>query len=356
MGKTTKELALQASGQGSIPSFHFTTSETDAPFDAWRSLLEILFDSRPTKSSGLSTFQADLLVHHFGTFLLCRSIADGGRYRRTKARLDWDDLDHIIVSCVLRGRVALTTPAFRRLRPGDVAVLDLSAPVAFVMRAAEAVHLIVPRALLPASVAPVQPIPGRVLSPDTAMGIFVRRVVEALAEAACHFGPNEVNSIGTSVPDLLASCLGPSDAVATTGRKGDLGRRSRRYIEENLHRRDLTSSRLTHELGVSRSQLFRQFETTGGVESYIRRRRLRRCLLALRDPRLADRRIGDVAYDMGFADEAHFSRLFRQAFGLSPRAARDAARQKGGSAAEGMFQPFTAGTSFSDWVMELRAV
>ncbi|MGY3619359.1 helix-turn-helix domain-containing protein [Bradyrhizobium sp. USDA 10063] len=233
-------------------------------------------------------------------------------------------------------------------------MLDLSTPVAFVMEAAEAVHLIVPRASLPASVAPVQPIHGRILTQGTAMGVFVRRVVEALAAAARHFGSNEVIAVGASIPDLLASCLGPSDVLSATERKDNLGRRLRRFIEENLHRKDLTPSRLTRELGISRSQLFRQFETMG-VEAYIRQRRLRRSLLALCDPRHAHRRIGDIAYDMGFADEAHFSRMFRQAFGLSPRAAREAARQADSSAADGMFRPFTAGNSFSDWVMELRA-
>ncbi|KRR13482.1 hypothetical protein CQ12_40605 [Bradyrhizobium jicamae] len=341
-------------GKSPIPSFHFTTSETDAPFDAWQSLVEILFESHPSKkTSESSTFQADLLAYHFGTFLLCRSIADGGRYRRTTARLAWDDLDHIIISCIQRGRVAWSTPAFRRLRPGDVAVLDLSTPVAFAFEAVEAVHLIVPRAALPASVAPVQPIHGRVLPENTAMGVFVGKVVEALSAAARHFGPSEVIAVGTSIPDLLASCLGPSDVLTSTGPKENRGRRLRRYIEENLHRKDLTSSRLTRELGISRSQLFRQFQATG-VEAYIRRRRLRRSLKSLCDPRCADRRIGDIAYNMGFADESHFSRTFRQAFGLSPRAARAAARQADSSAAEGTFRPFSGGT-FSDWVVELRA-
>lgn len=352
MEELPDNLARPAGGQGAIASFHFATAGIDSPFDAWRSLLNVLFDSLPPKASPSTGFQANLIVYHFGTFLLCRSIAVGGRYRRTEARLAWNDLDHIVVSCLLRGGIALTSPATRRLRPGDVAVLDLSAPMAFAMSAAEGMHLIMPRTLLPASMAPVYPVIGRILAQNTAMAIFIRGILEALGEAALRLSPGEVIALGASVPDLLASCLGPLASVPSTEAKGDLGRRLRRHIEENLHRSDLTPSRLTHDLHVSRSQLYRQFEKSGGVEAYIRRRRLRRCLLTLCDSRHADRRIGDIAYEMGFADEAHFSRLFRRAFGLSPRGARSAARQDGPELG-GLFRPSNDGASFGDWLTAL---
>ncbi len=355
MKEITDDLTRPAGEQGVIASFHFTTTGIESPFDAWRSLLNILFDSLPSKTPPSSTFQANLIVHHFGTFLLCRSGALGGRYRRTETRLAWNDLDHIVISCLQRGGIALTSPATRRLRPGDVAVLDLSAPMAFAMTAAEGMHLIVPRTLLPVSMAPVHPMTGRILTQDSAMAIFIRGILEALAEAALRLSPGEVIALGASVPDLLAACLGPAAVVSSSEAKGNLGRRLRRHIEENLHRSDLTPSRLTHDLRVSRSQLYRQFEKSGGVEAYIRRRRLRRCLLTLCDPRHADRRIGDIAYEMGFADEAHFSRLFRRSFGLSPRGARAAARQDGPDLS-GLFHPNTSSTSFGDWLTTLGTI
>ncbi|MBY5413638.1 hypothetical protein HFO98_35880 [Rhizobium leguminosarum] len=131
-----------------------------------------------------SPFKANLVVHHFGTFLLCHSVVDGGRYRRTPARLAHDDIDHIVVSCLQRGAVTLARPAARKLLPGDVAVLDLSAPVGFGVKAAEAMHLILPRTLLPTTVAPAQPAGGRILAGDAAMGILIRKCLEALCEAA----------------------------------------------------------------------------------------------------------------------------------------------------------------------------
>ncbi|MGY5810085.1 helix-turn-helix domain-containing protein [Rhizobium sp. LEGMi198b] len=355
---TSDELTSATSGESAVPSFHFATAGNRFPFEAWRSLLIVLFDSFLPDKSPSGGFEASLIVHHFGTFLLCRSVVDGGRYRRTPARLAHDDIDHIVISCLLRGAVTLAPPAARRLCPGDVAVLDLSAPMAFAMKAAETMHLILPRTLLPSAVAPVQPIPGRILTKDAAMGIILRTFLEALCGAARSLSAGELLALGASVPDLLASSLGPGAAVTPRDARGNLSRRLRRHIEENLHRRDLSPAGLTRELGVSRSQLYRQFGTEGGVETYIRRRRLRRCLLILCDPRHADRRIADIAYEMGFADEAHFSRLFRRAFGLSPRAARTAARLgEGPGVGEGLglgtLLPPPGGASFARWLTGL---
>jgi len=334
--------------QDVLASLSFTASDTDSPFDAWRSLLGVLFDVLAPKNRTSGSFEASFTVHHLGTFLLCRSIADGGRYGRTEARLNWDEYDHIVVSCVVSGGIALAGSS-KRLRPGDVAVFDLSAPVSFATTAVEALHLVVPRIALPASVAPMHAASCRILRRDSAMGILLRRILEALAEAARRFHPVEVVALEASLPDLLASCLGPAAAVLSTGDKGNLGRRLRRHIEENLHRGNLTPSDLARDFGMSRSQLFRQFESSGGIETYIRRRRLRRALHRLCDPRHANRRIGEIAYEIGFSDEAHFSRLFSRTFGQSPRSVRASARQ-GGS---GPLFPKSEGASFGGWLGEL---
>nr|WP_246098027.1 helix-turn-helix transcriptional regulator [Streptomyces botrytidirepellens] len=53
--------------------------------------------------------------------------------------------------------------------------------------------------------------------------------------------------------------------------------------------------------------------------AWIRHRRLERCRLALANPRLNARPIQAIATRWGFTDPAHFSRLFRAAYGIPPR-------------------------------------
>jgi AraC-like DNA-binding protein len=341
-----------ASALGAVVSLRCSAGSGSASFEAWRALLLVLFDGTLSRSFPSSSFESDLIVQHFGTFLLCKSFASGGRYRREPSRLVWDDLDHVVVSCLLSGSIALGG-AVGRLRPGDVTIVDLSSPANFVLAAAEALHLIVPRMALPSAVVSAAPAPCRIFARETAMGMFIRGVIETLFQASRYFNAVEMLALGAYVPELLGWCLGTSPVASSARGKGDLGRRLRRYIEENLNRTDLTSSRLMHEIGVSRSQLYRQFEANGGVDAYIRRRRLRRSLQALIDPRRADRRIGEIAYDMGFADEAHFSRLFRQTYGQSPRDIRSTVRQGGSRSVDEPPIPSGDEASFAGWLLAL---
>jgi AraC-like DNA-binding protein len=60
------------------------------------------------------------------------------------------------------------------------------------------------------------------------------------------------------------------------------------------------------------------------VGTHIRRRRLERCRAELADPLHAGERVTEIALRWGFNDMPHFSRVFRAAFGASPRDYRSA--------------------------------
>jgi AraC-like DNA-binding protein len=64
----------------------------------------------------------------------------------------------------------------------------------------------------------------------------------------------------------------------------------------------------------------------GGVSNYVQEQRLGRAYAELSNPARDHRRIYEVAFDVGFSSEAHFSRAFRSMFGLSPSDVRARAR------------------------------
>jgi AraC-like DNA-binding protein len=76
------------------------------------------------------------------------------------------------------------------------------------------------------------------------------------------------------------------------------------------------SSELESITGLTRYELARQFRTMLGTSPH--RYLLMRRLALARDLIHAARPLVDVACEAGFADQAHFTRVFRSAFGLTP--------------------------------------
>jgi AraC-like DNA-binding protein len=78
-------------------------------------------------------------------------------------------------------------------------------------------------------------------------------------------------------------------------------------------------------------------ETTGRTFSeHQLDRRLARVEQILRDPRHAQRRIADIAFEVGFRDLSYFNRVFRRKYGATPTDIRHAAvyRRLGGDDAK----------------------
>lgn len=61
-----------------------------------------------------------------------------------------------------------------------------------------------------------------------------------------------------------------------------------------------------------------------GISEWIRHRRLARCAADLRDGSQDHLPITEIAFRWGFSDAAHFSRAFKQQFGVAPRDYRGA--------------------------------
>jgi transcriptional regulator GlxA family with amidase domain len=95
------------------------------------------------------------------------------------------------------------------------------------------------------------------------------------------------------------------------------------YIERHLQDPLLTTQSIAEAHFVSVRQLQKVFETDGAsVSALVRTRRLERCRRDLADPFLGDVPLAVIGQRWGFGDPAHFSRLFRSAYGESPRGYR----------------------------------
>ncbi len=102
--------------------------------------------------------------------------------------------------------------------------------------------------------------------------------------------------------------------------------RLKNYILTHLRDPELSVPRAAAAIGISpryASDLMATEQTS--FRSYVQLQRLERCKRDLSDPAHMARHISDIAFGWGFNDLAHFSRVFKQKFGASPREWRERA-------------------------------
>ncbi|QXJ21342.1 helix-turn-helix domain-containing protein [Actinomadura graeca] len=97
------------------------------------------------------------------------------------------------------------------------------------------------------------------------------------------------------------------------------------YLRAHLTDPVLTPQRIAHVHNISLRSLYRLCEDGGlSLEQWIIRRRLEGARRDLTGPEHAHRTIDAIARSWGFTSHTHFTRRFRQAYGLTPRAWRNA--------------------------------
>jgi AraC-like DNA-binding protein len=97
------------------------------------------------------------------------------------------------------------------------------------------------------------------------------------------------------------------------------------YISQHLADPDLGAERIAQAMFISVRQVYKLWETEPrSLGQWILERRLDAARQELTSPRGRNQTIAAIARRWGFADSTHFSRRFRQAFGMSPREWRHA--------------------------------
>lgn len=91
----------------------------------------------------------------------------------------------------------------------------------------------------------------------------------------------------------------------------------RELVEKNLENSELSIHDLTHELALSRVQLYRKTMALTGQSptDLVRHIRLKKAAVLLSNP---DHNVSETAYAVGFSNLSYFAKSFKQVYGLTP--------------------------------------
>ncbi|MCS0495567.1 helix-turn-helix transcriptional regulator [Ancylobacter sp. MQZ15Z-1] len=300
--------------------FATTDLRPDDQFEAFRAAYEPIKDIRPVAGDD-GAFDVSQRIWPLGKLVLTSTTLPGRGHALRWQHWERAVLDHwyVILPCrFVDGQAVHREPA---MRPR---IHSLARPLAAQMPDDGALALYIPRDLFASSMLDEMldvPLEG-------AAGALLADMMLALDRRLPELDPAGLDHVVEALRCFVAACASPSaDRRAAAQAPIDLAllERARRLIRRRLAELDLSPDAICRELGVSRSRLYRLFEPLGGISSYVRRQRLMQTRHALLDT--ADGRpINRIAEQWGFADASVFSRSFRQEFGLSPKAAREAGR------------------------------
>lgn len=209
------------------------------------------------------------------------------------------------------------------LQPGDMAIYDATRPHRLqCSHNFSKIILAIPRTLLRERLAGVESCMALRIPGNVGMGAVTSTFLQSSASQASALDVNTFSALSEQALELLTLALAsvrPQSINLSRSRSISLNL-VKDFIENHLSDSTLDSRMIAAGVRLSVryiNDLFRDEQTS--VMRYVWRRRLEHCRKALQNPALDTLQISEIAYRWGFNDLSHFSRVFRQRFGFSPR-------------------------------------
>jgi AraC-like DNA-binding protein len=251
------------------------------------------------------------------------------RVRRTPRLIARGEDEYLVVKLLVKG-VAMVEQDGREvhLHPGEIVFCDLTRPMGIEFpHPFQTKSLVLPRRLLDLGEPDLQRLAATPIRPDTTLGSLLSPFLTRLVDTAATY-PSAIGEVlARHTVDLLTVLVGErlhEEVGDTSSAARVLLPRIQVFIDRHLADPDLTPEVLARAHHISVRYLHRLFETEDvTVGRWIQRRRLQECRRELARREAAGRTIAAVARQWGFASAAHFSRVFRAAYGMSPAEWRD---------------------------------
>lgn len=329
---TVAETAMNAALPAEQPEIWTTHALPPArQFEAWREVIVDAHLSWDIPKITCERFPAHMHQHRVDGLRLtdCTASAEVSG-TRARAQIAHDDEAYLTVVMIAQGSETLRFGEDRELRltEGMFTLWDSTRPVAFKTGdSLRQMSLLVPEAQLLRRMPRVRDLVGRPMDGRHGVGGLFIDHFKALMRRMGELPAGSRHDVLDTTLDLLTLCLSEQPTLPPPRLRRVMLEQVQRHIETRLADPSLSVSSLARAFGMTERNLHKLFEETGvTVSAHIRARRLAMCRRDLEGTTLAARQIGEIASHWGFADASHFSKVFRAAYGVSPKEFRDQAQ------------------------------
>jgi len=269
---------------------------------------------------GAAAFDGALKFDRMGGIGISTCVCGPCKITRTRQDIARDSIDDYILGIRLEGRTVVEQDGWTTMfEPGTAVLHDTARPLsAEYLDHSKSLYFMIPRKAIEARLGTRVRLTKRISENGAVAGVM-SDFLRSLAARVDDLGQEVHGRLGEQAVDLIAlGFVEPSDINSHSTRATTL-LRLKSEIDTRLADPALRPSNAAAAAGISiRYANALLAEEGSSLERYILQRRLERCRGALQDPRQRHRMIGDIALSWGFSDHSHFTRRFRDTFGMTP--------------------------------------
>jgi AraC-like DNA-binding protein len=309
-------------------SFSTAAVEPRSQLSYWREVVCATFVGLDVEPSEQRTpgFRGEVRAHGLGAMQVATVTSQPHAVVRSPARIRSSPDDDIFVNLAVRGAAVMAQDGREAvLRPGDFTYYDSARPCRIACPGPfRLVVLKIPRDLFTVRCRPGTGATAVAIRGDRGVGALFSTLLRRVPAGTKGLPADVTEKVADSVLDLLTTAL----SEQATGNRAVLPQaaqllRARCYITDHLRDPALSPSAVAQALGVSVRYLHALFQAEGTSPfRWMMEQRLDLAARQLADPRLAERSVTSIGFGVGFKDTSHFSRVFKDRYGLGPRGYR----------------------------------
>lgn len=294
--------------------------------DAWQAALKDNYGGWQVHQAVGDGFAASVRNREFNGVRVVECVCDPCAGRLLPRFIDSDPEPYIGVQITKAGRERFHLAGEDiSLGSGDLVIWTSTQPAEFtVMERLHKVSLVLPWSEIKEGLPRGTSFTGTVIDSRVGIGAVLYSHVDSLANQLELFTETDHAAVRRATLELLTAAMRHRVEAPQRGLAMRYLKQLQDYILANLQDEDLSPTTIAASNNMSARYVHMLFAQIGvSASSWIRSQRLDRCRDDLRSNAYRNCSIAEIAYCWGFSDPSHFTRVFKQRYGMSPRRYRE---------------------------------